>query len=778
MSVFGDGSNGALNVTSGTTNLNLDTRYQYTTVNVSSGAFLSTTSTTGSVLFIDATTSITIDGTINVAAKVNAGQNSWSATIDGVTYVSPSAANGGAGGSGLIATGGTQGSGFGGGGAGGDVIGYSGGGGTGGTGGTPGGSGGSAVTVTSSAAPGNAGGVSSGGSGAAFASGTVTSGAGGNSYGSNGGNGGGNGSSTISGGGGGAGGSAGRPGVHVILRAPTIVIYGTVITSGTAGGNGGNGGSGTGYAVAGAGGGGGAGGSAGNIYLTYDSLSTHPYHLMVAGSGGSGGSGYVSGSAGASGLSGSLVPTSIIRPDSTTNTSTMGSPTITQLDPPPPPAPDWSALGKEDEKKYVYKVYKADGTYVGVWNDVKDLPEFTQKINTPGTTMTVHLVRSANTTVEKRDVLTTQDGEVITDQGGDPIALTYTTNNTVGTDSDVELNYNVDIYVIYGGYEMLVTQDGEPITTQDGEQLVVEYGAPNGVRVFSGYIMDYESVYGESAGVAVTLASHGAGLSQELVRSGTTTTVTFISSTTLEAQVKSILDTNPGKLTYSSDSISATGVTDASKLVLNTKLEAIQSVFERSPAGWYWYGNVSDNYLYLKPLGGSVDHTFKLGYHIKSLTLRRSIEQIRNAVYFVGGELTPGDATTTVYKYYQDTASQTAWRRAIYRITDRRYTVGTSMQKRADKEMSQFKAPVYVTSVVISSAKYDLESIKLGQTVGFRNFNNDIDQLTLQVISLQYTPTALTLGLGMMLDTTGEMAADLEQRLQDESTQNIPDTPS
>ena len=98
MANFGDGSDGALNVTSGTTNLNLDTKYQYTTVNVSSGATLSTTSTTGSVLYICATTSINIDGTINVSNKVNAGNNSWSVTIDGYTFNSPGVVSGGSGG--------------------------------------------------------------------------------------------------------------------------------------------------------------------------------------------------------------------------------------------------------------------------------------------------------------------------------------------------------------------------------------------------------------------------------------------------------------------------------------------------------------------------------------------------------------------------------------------------------------------------------------------------------------------------------------------------------
>lgn len=466
--------------------------------------------------------------------------------------------------------------------------------------------------------------------------------------------------------------------------------------------------------------------------------------------------------------------TAVIGLDDAVSSESVPSPTVVAMDPPGPPALDWAALGREDEKHYIYKVYKPDGTFVGIWKDVKDDPQFTHRINTPGTTMTVRLARSADTLVETREPLVTAAGEQIVTIDDVPMVVTSMSNNTVGTDTDVELNYRVDIDVIYGGFDPLVTVDGEQIVTEAGEPIVVGYGAPNGTRVFSGYVMDYEAVYGEKAGVTVTLASHGAELSQELVRDGDTTTVTFDSSNSLDTQLKAILDTEPGVLSYSTASIAATGITDASKFVLNTKLEAIESLFERTAEGWYWYADVAENTVYLRPTSATPDHYFLLGYHIKSLALRRSIEQLRNAVYFVGGDV----ADVPIYKKYEDATSQTAWRRVVYRLIDRRYSVATSMQKRADKEMSLYKNPVYVTTLEISSAKYDIETIKLGQVVGFRNFNNWIDGLSLQVVGLTYSPSVLTIDLGMVLETTGQLATDLEQRVLDESTQNIPDTPS
>ncbi|NDZ93352.1 hypothetical protein G3I13_02065 [Streptomyces sp. SID6673] len=458
--------------------------------------------------------------------------------------------------------------------------------------------------------------------------------------------------------------------------------------------------------------------------------------------------------------------------------ASVEAPTFTQSPPPPPPDTDWSALGKEDEKVYVYKVYDSAGTYIGVWSDVKDDPEWTQRINTPGTTTTVILARSPNTTKESRDVIVTQDGEPITSEDGEELISVYETPNSVGEGTDVELDYNVDIYVHYGQFEVLTTQDGEPITTEDGEELLVASGAPMGVRVFSGYVMDYESVYGEESGVTVTLASHGHELSNEIVRDGETTTVGYPNQP-LETTLKQVLDTNPGTMTYDAASIQATGVSVPLKFQLNTKLEAADSIYTQTPDGWYWFGHVGENLIYLKPVSTGYDHTFILGKHIKSLRVRRSIESIKNVVYFVGGEVTEGDPSTTKFKKYVDSASVTNWRQGIERITDRRYTLDTSMANRANKVLSSYAQPIFTSPLVISAARYDIESIKLGQTVGFAGFGNFIDALPpLQIVSYSYAATQVTLELGQVQERQVDTLSKAEEQLNNEQFMALPTAPS
>lgn len=66
---FGDGSDGAFNETSGTTNLIQGTVYQYTTFNLGASATISASSTSAYPIIIYVQGDVTIEGTINLVGK-------------------------------------------------------------------------------------------------------------------------------------------------------------------------------------------------------------------------------------------------------------------------------------------------------------------------------------------------------------------------------------------------------------------------------------------------------------------------------------------------------------------------------------------------------------------------------------------------------------------------------------------------------------------------------------------------------------------------------------
>jgi len=306
----GDGSDGALNVTSGTTTLNTGQVYNYTTITVASGATLAFTGADAGV-FLNATGAVDISGTIELRNLVDnpfgeavdgsyelaisgSAQNTFTENAGGATVSSGSdAGDGGAGGdsdaaSGTPGIGGAGGTGAGGNGAAGSGGNSAGGGGGGGGGANQ--SGGAAGTAGSNAS-GNNGGAGGIGGGTSGVNDIGAGGSGGGGYDTGNGGAGANGKNNTGGGAYGPGGNGG--------------------SSGANGGNGGAGGSyggdgGDGYAAGGDGGNatgiGNVGGNGGNSSHGDggdggDANHTGSASVVTAGDGGNGRNGGDGGSA-------------------------------------------------------------------------------------------------------------------------------------------------------------------------------------------------------------------------------------------------------------------------------------------------------------------------------------------------------------------------------------------------------------------------------------------------------------------------------------------------
>lgn len=424
-------------------------------------------------------------------------------------------------------------------------------------------------------------------------------------------------------------------------------------------------------------------------------------------------------------------------------------------------------------KDYTYRVSDASGNYIGIWRDVVSEFQWSQPLNTPGTTTTVRLARSASNTVIQPDSLIVNTGDALTDSTGDPYYTLVTSSNTVGAGSDCEMNYHVDVYVTYGFFDEFVSQTGEQYVNDAGIDYILADGSPLGRRIFSGVIMDYEATWGDSDYVDVTVASFGFELSQELVRSGTTTTVNFTTQAP-ETIIKNVLDTNPQTMSYSAASIGSSGVTISPAFQLNTKLEGIQQVFDQTDAGWWWFGNPADNLVYFNKQNTVADHTFVFKKHLNSITVKRSMENLKNDIYFVGGDGGSG----ILYKQFTDSTAISTWRQGLDRISDTRYTASASASRYATKQMSRFKNPIYSSTVNILDVVYDIDSIQLGQMVGFQNFGNFVDGLLLQIVQIDYTPHVITLTLGDLLDRLSDTLYDVQDSLQNTQFSDIPSAPS
>lgn len=442
-------------------------------------------------------------------------------------------------------------------------------------------------------------------------------------------------------------------------------------------------------------------------------------------------------------------------------------------------------LDAVEEKKYIAKIYSDTGVYLETWSgDVISEVSFSQEINEIGSTVELELARNSDSLGQTTTNLTTEAGDPITTQAGDPIQVSVESRNQVGPGSTVIHNNRVDLYVYYGMTDILTTESGEPITTEDGEELLASVGAPNGLRVFTGFIAEISTKYGSTETTSVLLNSYGWDLDQYVLDNtlgATTLPYNSVDPSDIARQVMTRFAAvaEPGSYTKATTtSISTTGTIVSYTFKSNTYAEVLKKVLELMPSNWYFYVGLGDNTVYFRERATLPIHTFYLGKHIKDLDLRSYIGDSVNHVYFTGGNVAPeGEEQSSLYKQYKETPAPRT-RRTLYNYSDNRVTLDSSADILSEGLIELKNKVQYRTTIEILTKQYDIETINVGDTVGFRNFGTETDQLIMQVIARTYTPDVVTLQLDTKPVTVNKRLEDVTRNLNIAENANLPSTPS
>ncbi len=436
------------------------------------------------------------------------------------------------------------------------------------------------------------------------------------------------------------------------------------------------------------------------------------------------------------------------------------------------------ANGIED-KKFLYKIYNEDGSFYEVWNDVISEFTVTKEINELGSSVTIELARNSDSLSTTTQPLQAEDGTTIITENDLPILVSTTSKNQVGPGSSVQHNNRVDIYVFYGVVEPLLTESGEEILTESGEPILASLGAPNGRRIFTGFISDISSRYGSTETTVVQVASYGYDLSQfPITDSGGKTTVTFNSldpSTIAQNAIDKFVTDSSGYGTYThreSGSIPTTGTVVSYTFKANSYADVLKKVLELMPSNWYFYVGLGDNVLVYRERRVQPHHLFYLGKHINALEVNSTILGVQNDIIFTGGG-TP----TPLFKRYTETPAPRT-RRGLNLYSDSRVELADSAQIISDGIIENSNKIQYRSTIKILSKQYDIESINPGDTIGFRNFGNYVDELTMQVVGLTYEPDIITLQLDSKPVTVNKRLEDLRRNQIVNENKNVPDQPT
>lgn len=433
------------------------------------------------------------------------------------------------------------------------------------------------------------------------------------------------------------------------------------------------------------------------------------------------------------------------------------------------------------QKDYEYRVFDHDGNFIAIWQNVSNEFAYDQTINQTAGEVTVDIARSPENRTVVFDPLKDSDGNNILDDASQPIYAQTETANAIGPGTDVEENYNVDIYAFYGGYEALLDEFSDIITDSNNDPILVQYGAPNGKRVYSGYIAKARLRFGSNMGVSVTLVPHATEMNHFVFKDGTDTTVEYNTDDPVQMARDAIdlYNTEGGVVTYTNASMPLSGEVSSYDFKLQTTKEVMDKVIELLPVGYYHYPHPGENIQYLLPKSEEPDHIFYYEMHLSDIEVEKSITQLINEVYFVGGvpDGSP-DGTPNLFKHYEDATSQANIRRGLERLSDSRVTLDTSAQALSQSKINQYKDPRYTTTITISDAAYDIESINLGEMVGFRNFGTFIDELVLQIVSIHRRKHEVTLDLDMIVQGEAKRLEEIKRNILSESVRNLDNAPT
>ena len=397
-------------------------------------------------------------------------------------------------------------------------------------------------------------------------------------------------------------------------------------------------------------------------------------------------------------------------------------------------------------KHFYYKVYSA-GVYVTTWTkEVISEPRFRYSINGGPGELTIELARAFD---------------------------------NFGEDVDVKLNNKVEVWVV------------------DKDNV-------DGLLLYVGYISGYRPVINEAReSVIITVLGYVAELQRMILRDSSGNTTLAYNSYDPSQILTDVLDKYRaigGNLNYSAASVALTNTVVSYTFNTNTIKECLDKIIELCPVGWF-YRIDPNGLVYLQPKNILADHNFTLGLEVEKLETFRRVEDVVNRVLFVGG------GNPALFRLYENNGSQLSYGLYEKKIVDQRVTLAATASTISNREINSKKDPEIRSTFTIldnngpAGRGYDIESIKVGQTLQVKNLKGDVQSSTLwdiaiwdtdvwdqtlatsaadilQILSLEYSPESIIIEASSRLPQIAKRIEDVNRNLEQSEMVNNPSAPT
>lgn len=250
----------------------------------------------------------------------------------------------------------------------------------------------------------------------------------------------------------------------------------------------------------------------------------------------------------------------------------------------------------------------------------------------------------------------------------------------------------------------------------------------------------------------------------------------FVASTMLKTILNNYAS-DGGVVSYDSADIGNTGESiPAYTFSVNTVLEGINTMLDFAPRNWYYTIDPGTNMLTFKEANTTnPDHMLTFKKEIQELEFTASIENVKNKVYFTGGDTGSG---TNLFLLVENTLSEDEFGTEIDRITDIRLTNTAAGTSKANKHLDKNDDESYETPIQIPDNTMDITLFKPGQTIGFQGFDSVVDSAVLTIVRIERHRDYINMELGIIPYRESYQIAALEDQLLGIQTIANPTSPS
>lgn len=336
-----------------------------------------------------------------------------------------------------------------------------------------------------------------------------------------------------------------------------------------------------------------------------------------------------------------------------------------------------------------------------------------------------------------------------------------------------------------------------------GSTAVIALGATNAqdqanISNYVGFSPVYSlanSTNNVGVGMAINPAFSGAYTEVWLPTGSTTMSFNSMDPSTMLLTIMKDYSAQGGGVIFDTTSIATTGTTVSYTFNAITVLDALNKILDLALANWYYYIDPGTKQLYFKQKALTPKHFFQLGTHIKDFTPEKRTDNMINTVMFTGGLI----GNNNLFVKYTNAASIALFGPKLKTYVDNRVTVRATADIIASSLIEENKAPEIRANVVVLDT-YDLELIRPGDVVTFRNFAGSSDAtslwdiglwdqmswdfditnpstLILQIAKYQYLPDTITTTLSTIPPDVNKRIEDINRNLELQQTVNNPSVP-